>query len=239
MLFAMNRNTLSRENIAATFDKISASYDKTNSYLSFGLHHWWRRQCERHLPDQNDLTLVDLATGTGDQIIALSKSKKISSFIGFDIAKEMLHIGRVKIDQRGLSNRANLRFGNALKIPLDDLSCDVTTISFGIRNVSDPLLCLHEMHRILKKGGRAMILEFSLPKNRILRPFILLYLRKILPKIGGFLTKNPNAYHYLNETIEKFPSGDAFCSMMRNAGFKNISSKSMTLGTVTLYIGEK
>lgn len=239
MLFAMNRNTLSRENIADTFDKISASYDKTNTYLSFGLHHWWRRQCRRHLPNQSNLTLVDLATGTGDQIIALSKSKQISSFVGFDIAKEMLQIGRGKIDRLGLSNRADLRFGNALQIPLEDLSCNVTTISFGIRNVSDPLLCLREMNRILKNTGRAIILEFSLPKSRILRFFILLYLRRILPKIGGFLTKNPTAYHYLNETIEEFPSGDAFCAMMRTAGFKNVSSKSMTLGTVTLYVGEK
>lgn len=235
----MNRKTLSRENIADTFNNISASYDKTNSFLSFGLHHRWRRQSKHYLPDGDNLVLVDLATGTGDQIIALAPSKKIASFMGFDLAKEMIEIGLKKLQERGLDNQATLQVGDALAIEKEALSCDIATISFGIRNVSDPLLCLTEMHRILKTGGKAMILEFSLPKNPALRWGILFYLRKILPKIGGFLTKNKEAYRYLNETIESFPSGEAFCSLMKEARFKNIISKPMTFGAVTLYVGEK
>lgn len=217
------------------FNQISPSYDRINRVLSFGRDLAWRKKVARHLPLRPHLQLLDLATGTGDQLLTFFQSGvSIHKAFGIDIAEEMLSIGRQKMQ----SYPAELLVGDAQNIPFKADRFDAVSISFGIRNVANPSLALQEMHRVLKHRGRCLILEFSLP-SRWIRPAYLLYLRHILPRVGGYLSKNPAAYHYLNETIETFPSGESFLALMQSVGFSELKQYRMNGGSVTLYTGDK
>ncbi|MCP4724184.1 MAG: ubiquinone/menaquinone biosynthesis methyltransferase, partial [bacterium] len=184
--------------------------------------------------------VLDLATGTADLLITLcTGSGKVDKGIGIDPAVKMMEIGRKKIYKNDLSNTSLLMPGNAEDIPFRDNTFDAVTIAFGIRNLTDVDRGLKEMFRVLKPGGRSIILEFSLPENRIIRSFYLFYFRFILPRIGAVISGDKYAYNYLNRTVETFPYGDAFRSLMNNAGFFDLRSKSLTLGVATIYTGVK
>jgi len=227
-----------KEGIWKVFDAISPSYDRINAILSFGQDRRWRQKAAAYLPDKN-VDLLDIASGTGDQLIACLESKaRIRSAAGIDLSSEMLKIAQTKIAQKPYSAKVKLQRADALHLPFPPKSFDACTTSFGIRNIPDPLAALAEMHRVLKPQGRGLILEFSLPPKPI-RPFHLLYLRHILPKIGAFFSKHESAYRYLNETIETFPYGEAFCRWMKEAGFSSIRHIPLSLGAVALYIGDK
>ena len=215
------------------FDQIAHKYDPINRILSLGQDQRWRREVARFIPNE-PFDLLDLAAGTGDQIIALFEAgAPVRKAIGLDLSEPMLEIGRQKLAERGYA--ASLQQGDAQQLPFPDCSFDICTISFGIRNVEQPILALREMHRILRPGGRCLILEFSIPENRLIRPLYLFYLRSLLPRIGGWISKNPSAYRYLNRTIESFPSGQAVCDLLRAASFTQIEHHSMNLGGVALY----
>lgn len=221
------------------FDKISSTYDKTNRILSFGMDLGWRKNVLKFLPNLKNLQILDLATGTGDQLISLFESgASIEMALGIDLAEEMLEIAKEKVSKKPYWNKIEWLRADASKLPLQDNSFDAATCSFGIRNVPDPLETLIEIERVLKPKGRAIILEFSLPPAPI-KAFYLLYLRHLLPKIGGIFSKVPAAYRYLDETIESFPYGKDFCSLMEKAKFQNVKAHRMALGAVTLYVGEK
>ena len=239
IFFIMSNQEISREHVTELFDRISASYDLVNRALSFGIDRGWRKKLLKYIPQKTGLTLCDLATGTGDQIIALKNSPFIGKFYGFDLSTGMLNFGQKKLLKIGLQKKAILHIGNALAVPIEDNFCDIATISFGIRNVTDPLKCLSEMRRILKPGGLCFVLEFSLPTSKLIKPLYLFYLRRILPKIGGILSKNKAAYSYLNETIESFPSGSAFLHLMETAGFISCKQVPLTFGIASLYIAQK
>ncbi len=222
------------------FNTISPTYDRTNRILSLGLDQYWRRQVAKFLPKKKPLFLLDCATGTGDQIISLMEhTKKVSQAIGIDLATEMLRLGRQKIKGKPYKDKVLLQEGSATALQFSADTFDCATISFGIRNVDDVPKCLREIHRVLKPGGRIAVLEFSLPKSELLKALHLFYLRRCLPYIGGWLSKNRSAYTYLNKTIEAFPSGKNFCSLMEAAGFTATEAHPLTLGIVTLYIGDK
>jgi demethylmenaquinone methyltransferase / 2-methoxy-6-polyprenyl-1,4-benzoquinol methylase len=228
-----------RNDVSSMFDRIAHRYDLLNRSLSFGQDVLWRKRMKRHLPDRADLKLLDLATGTADQLIFLSSDPRIASGLGMDLAEKMLDIGREKIKKRNLASRFELKTGDAIHIPVDDASCDVVTISFGIRNVLDVEQGLREMFRVLKPGGRALILEFSLPGNAVMRKLYLFYFRHILPRIGGLVSGDAYAYRYLNKTVETFPYGEAFCALMRTAGFENVRANPLTFGIASIYQGDK
>lgn len=231
--------TPSRANVWKMFDAISANYDRVNSILSFGMDRNWRRRTASHLPQRKNLDLLDLASGTGDQLIAcLESGADVRSGVGIDLASEMLKVAKAKIGLKPYKDRVKFQRADALRLPFPDNSFDAATFSFGIRNVPDPLAALKEIHRVLKPRGRCLVLEFSLPPQPF-RPFHLFYLRRILPLIGGFFSKNKAAYRYLNETIETFPCGNAFCFLMKSALLGSIRQVPMALGAVTLYLGEK
>lgn len=222
------------------FDRIAPRYDVLNRLLSFRRDVAWRRSMARFLPEREGLDLLDLATGTGDQLLSLlDHSKRIKRVTGVDMAERMLDIGRDKIKARGLQDRVQMRTGDATAIPAADANFDVVTISFGIRNVVDTSRGLAEIYRVLRPGGRALVLEFSTPENPLFRPIYLLYLRHILPLVGGILSGDIKAYKYLNRTIETFPSGDAFCALMRQAGFQATRANPLSLGIATIYQGDK
>lgn len=222
-----------RKDVWKMFDRISATYDKVNRVVSFGMDLRWRKKLAQHLPKKKHLDILDLATGTGDQAIQIMRSKaSIKSITGIDLSKEMLNLAKIKIPEM------KIICADAEKLPFAKESFDAASFSFGIRNVPTPLNALNEIYRVLKPKGRCLILEFSMPPWPI-KSFYLFYLRHILPKIGGFLSKDQAAYRYLNETIEEFPSGPNFCKIMKRAGFSRIQAVPMNLGSVTLYIGEK
>ena len=215
------------------FNQISATYDSVNRILSLGQDQRWRKCVAKHLPLRPHLHILDLATGTGDQLIAVASiGRSIHRMVGLDLADDMLAIARKKMP--------HLEFlhGDAENIPFPDKEFDAITFSFGIRNVEKPIQALREMHRTLKPHGRALILEFSMPTSWI-RPFFLFYLRNLLPRLGGFFSRNFAAYRYLNQTIESFPSGQAFVALLREAGFSSIKTIPMNLGSVTLYVGDR
>jgi len=222
------------------FDRVARRYDLLNRLLSLGIDCAWRRKMASFLPPGNALHVLDLATGTADQLLFLfDESDRIKSGVGMDLAEEMLEIGRKKVARRGLSEFVCLKTGNAMDIPAKDNQFDVATISFGIRNMTDADRALKEMRRVLKPGGRALVLEFSLPRNRLIQKVHLFYLRHLLPRIGRWISGDPYAYRYLNETIETFPHGEAFCRLLADAGFSGVSVHPLTFGIATIYRGQK
>lgn len=222
------------------FNQLSGSYDKIGHILSLNLDESWRKSLSHHLPDQNNIVLLDGATGTADQIISLmEESKKIKRAVGIDLAEKMLSIGKEKVKKKSYRNNIHLTLGDIMAIPHEAASFDCVTLSFGIRNVDNIPLALREIYRVLKPHGRALILEFSLPKNRIIRPFYLFYLRHVLTLLGKTLSKNAHAYSYLNRTIESFPSTQAFSCLLVEAGFSSVNVYPMTFGIVTLYVADK
>lgn len=230
----------SRTEIWKMFDAISSTYDKVNRCMTFGIDLYWRKKMSSFLPKKEHLKILDSATGTADQIISLFKhSSKIEHVTGIDLSKDMVAIGKLKIEQKPYKNKVNLQVASALDLPFKDESFDCITMSFGIRNVTDVLACLKEMRRVLKKQGRLLILEASLPKNMLLKGFHLFYLRYLLPNIGGFISKQKHAYVYLNKTIETFPQGQTFCDLLKQAGFTVAIAHPLTGGMVTIYQGDK
>ncbi len=222
------------------FNEISPTYDRVNSILSLGIHRYWRRHLAKALPKKNNICLLDCATGTCDQIISLmNKTTRIDRAVGIDLAREMLKIGKNKLASKRYGYRVELKEASMTEIPYPENSFDCVTLSFGIRNVANVEGGLKEMHRVLSTNGRILILEFSLPKISLLKKAHLFYLRHVLPKIGGWVSNNKQAYLYLNETIESFPYGKEFCTLLETAGFKDVKATPLTAGIVTLYQGDK
>lgn len=222
------------------FDAISARYDFLNRLLSLGQDISWRRLLKKHLPPGENLKLLDIATGTADVLITLVEDNpRVSAGFGVDMAREMLKIGQVKVDQRQLSGKITLAHGDAQQLAFMDNSFDAVTISFGIRNIPDLRLALLEMYRVTQKGGRVLILEFSLPANPLLRVGHWIYLQWVVPLLGMLFSGNWKAYKYLNQTIEEFPYGDRFCKILKQFGFVNVKAHPLMGGVATIYVGEK
>lgn len=221
------------------FDRIAGRYDLLNHLLSGNRDKAWRRKMTALLPQGDNLRILDLATGTADQLLALYNSGRVESGIGLDMAEKMLAVGRGKIAARSLSHKLSLQEGNAEQIPLESDSFDAVSISFGIRNMTDVNGTLLEMRRILKPGGRALILEFSLPPSALMRGLYLFYFRHVLPRLGAIISGDSGAYRYLNETVETFPYGAAFCRLMTEAGFRDVTENRLTFGIATIYQGDK
>ena len=220
------------------FNRIAKSYDSVNRVLSFGLDIGWRKKVNQLLPQKDQLQLLDLATGTADQVIMLCNiNPKITHAVGMDLSDEMLDIGRTKI--ASFQGRIELHNGDACNLPCENASYDAITISFGIRNVPDVVQSMREMHRVLNIGGKALILEFSLPKNPIIRFGHLFYLRHILPFVGWIFSGDYEAYRYLNTSIEAFPYGDEFCALLKTAGFEKVTAHPVTFGIATIYEASK
>ncbi|MBC7660523.1 MAG: bifunctional demethylmenaquinone methyltransferase/2-methoxy-6-polyprenyl-1,4-benzoquinol methylase UbiE [Chitinophagaceae bacterium] len=221
------------------FNDIAGRYDLINTVLSGGLHRIWRRELRRKLHAMPDQLILDLATGTADVAIELTRDSRVDKVIGVDLSEGMIAIGQTKLHRLGLENRIQLQTGDAQKLSYKSNRFDAATMSFGIRNVPDVDACLSEIYRVLKPNGRALILEFALPRSRFVRSLHLFYLRNILPGIGRLLSGHGTAYTYLNQTIEEFPYGSNFVGLMAKAGFQNAGFQSLTFGIVNLYWGDK
>lgn len=216
------------------FDQIASTYDKINRLASFGCDKIWRKKVASFFPKKEALDLLDVATGTGDQIFSLKKGN-LHRVVGVDLSKEMVEIGREKAKKHPIP--VEWCVASAEKLPFEADSFDVATFAFGIRNVPTPFFALEEIYRVLRPKGRVLILEFSLPA-KILRPFFFFHIQRIIPWIGKWY-RQEGAYHYLHQTIRTFPHGKAFCDLLRSAKFCSVRQKKMALGAVSLYIGEK
>ena len=235
-----NTESPSRINVGSMFDRIAHRYDLLNRLLSFGTDVRWRKRLGKHLPQGDALNVLDLATGTADLLISMKKHcPRVQRGTGVDVSFGMLSYGVPKLHALGLADRFRLVRGDAMRLPLPSDHFDAATISFGIRNVLDVGAGLREMHRVLRPGGRVLVLEFSLPGNALFRTGYLFYFRHVLPRIGALLSGDSHAYHYLNQTVETFPYGEAFCALLRDAGFRDVRAFPLTLGIATLYQGDK
>jgi demethylmenaquinone methyltransferase/2-methoxy-6-polyprenyl-1,4-benzoquinol methylase len=221
------------------FNEIASTYDFLNHTLSFGIDIYWRNKLLNFLPKKESINALDLATGTGDVALTLVKDKRVKKITGIDLSQGMIDIGIKKIEKKGLDKKIFLMLGDGVNIPAADNTFDLTTISFGIRNFSDPQKSLFDIHRVLRNEGRLMIMEFSIPTNFFVRNIYFFYFRYLLPTVGNIVSKHKDAYTYLNKSVEDFPYGQNFLNMMDKAGFKNLQMKQLTFGIATLYIGDK
>ena len=229
-----------RKDVWVMFNRIAHRYDLLNRLLSFRQDVAWRNKLVHYLPVLKNISLLDVATGTGDVIFSLlKKSNNIEKAIGIDMAEKMLDVGRKKLSALNLEDKMDLQLGNATDIPFEENTFDLATISFGIRNVDTLDQGIQNMYRVLKKNGRILVLEFSLPNNKIIKALYLFYFRLILPLIGGLLSGDSYAYNYLNQSVESFPYGDDFCNVLKKNGFKNVKYHPLTFGIASIYQGDK
>lgn len=218
------------------FDKVAGRYDSLNTFFSMGMDRLWRRRLAGAVSGSK--TVLDIATGTGEVAIETVDVLPEARVFGVDPSPEMLLLARKKIVSRGLSERISLARSRAEALPFKDGSFDAVTIAFGIRNTVDPALSLSEMRRVLRPGGRAAVLEFAIPRQKLFAPLYLFYFKNILPLVGSlFGTKNE--YKYLSDSTSAFPQREKFLDLMEKSGLAPEKSVEMMLGIVILYTGVK
>lgn len=231
------QETSKKDEVREMFDNISPAYDKINRVLSLGIDILWRRILVKMVVDQKPQLVMDLATGTGDLAIALRK-KGIPKIVGVDLAPQMLHYGRLKIEKQKLNN-IEMLVGDAENLPFDDNTFDSITISFGVRNFENTKEGLKEMLRVLKPNGKVYILEFSEPAPKPVLYLYNLYSRYLCPLIGRLLSKDPRAYTYLPESIKAFPKGKDFLKILSDCGYNKPQQKRLSFGISTIYSAQK
>ena len=230
------------EKIRSLFDSIAKDYDKLNHILSLGVDKTWRKRALKHINDCGaEGKVLDIACGTGDFSIEIAKHGRQQGITvtGLDLSEGMLEVMRRKVADAGLRDRISAEQGNSEAMRFADDSFDRATIAFGIRNFENREKALKEILRVLKPGGRLVILELSVPSNAVLRWFYCLYFTKVLPWIGGLVSGEKAAYSYLPASVLNFPGKEEWMATMRSCGYKNVMHKSFTFGICRMYLGEK
>ena len=224
------------EKVRSMFADIAEDYDRVNTVLSFGVHHAWRSKAIRQSGAKTGDHVLDCATGTGDLAIEFKKAVGEKGYVlGTDFCAPMIEPAPDKAAKKGLS--VDFEVADAMDLPYEDDRFDIASIAFGIRNVDDPILALKEMARVVKPGGRVVVLEFGQPNGLIKYPYNL-YSQFIMPTVGGLLTGNREAYTYLPRTSATFPAGKKFIRLMEEAKcFKDEWSEKLTGGIAYVYVG--
>ncbi len=232
-----------KQQVAEMFDKIAFRYDFLNRFLSGGIDLYWRRRAIRELKGvaaaNGGMKVLDVATGTGDMAIMLTKQLAASQVTGVDISTGMLEIGRQKIARLQLDKRIVLQTGDSEALEFPDAHFDAITVAFGVRNFENLERGLGEMLRVLKPGGRLVVLEFSQPQTPGVRQLYDLYLRLIAPNVGKMVSSSREAYQYLNDSVKAFPEGTAFIHILDACGYNHSRMRRLSLGICSLYIVEK
>jgi demethylmenaquinone methyltransferase/2-methoxy-6-polyprenyl-1,4-benzoquinol methylase len=227
------------EKIQQMFGTIAPRYDLLNRMLSFGIDRRWRRKAVRLLKYREGARILDVATGTGDVALEIARTTPPSVKItGADFCKEMVDLGQIKAAQSPYADRIDFKVAPCEDLPFPNETFDSITIAFGIRNVVDRKLGLAEMWRVLRPGGRMIILEFSTPRSHLFRQIYYFYFRRLLPVIGGLISTY-NAYKYLPDSVLEFPSHEEFAAMIEDAGFHSVHIRELTFGIASIYIGDK
>ena len=229
-----------RKDVHRMFDRISGRYDLLNRLLSMRRDVAWRKKMTTLAGNMSEGEMLDIATGTGDVLLTFAdKLPTLQSGTGLDMSEKMLELAQEKFSRHRLANQLTTVRADAENLPFETASFDLVTIAFGIRNVVDVSNALVEMNRVLKPNGKVLILEFSLPQQTVMRWLYLFYFRKILPAIGAIVSGDGYAYRYLNQTVETFPYGESFCTLMRTAGFTEVKDHRLTFGIASIYEGAK
>ena len=216
------------------FDNISGKYDLLNRILSMGIDVSWRKKVVKSVKKENPKTILDIATGTGDLAIAMAKATD-AKITGFDLSAGMLEVGRKKVKEQNLENRIEMIQGDAEKMPFADNSFDVITVAFGVRNFENLKNGLDDIYRVLKPGGKFIILEFSQPEAVPMKQLYTFYSRYVLPKIGKKISKDQSAYTYLPDSVKAFPYGDEMKKILKNSNFVEPYDKKLTFGIASIY----
>ncbi|MCC6165284.1 MAG: bifunctional demethylmenaquinone methyltransferase/2-methoxy-6-polyprenyl-1,4-benzoquinol methylase UbiE [Acidobacteria bacterium] len=225
--------------IAGMFDAIAGRYDLLNHVLSGGQDLYWRWRAVRRLRLTGRERVLDLCTGTCDVARSMVKRGLASRVLGIDFSGEMLRVGQRKLRAEGRDGVIRLLQGDAMRLPVASGSMDAVTIAFGIRNVQDAPTALHEVARVLKAGGRLAILEFSTPRQPVIRAAYLWYFRNVLPRLGRLISRHGEAYAYLPASVESFTPPERFVADMQAAGLIRCQAVPLTLGVVYLYVAER
>ena len=227
------------EKIQQMFGTIAPRYDFLNRMLSFGIDRRWRKKAVRLLKYREGARILDVATGTGDVALEIARTTPPSVKItGADFCKEMVDLGQLKAAQSAYAGRIDFTVAPCEDLPFPNETFDSITIAFGIRNVVDRKLGLAEMWRVLRPGGRMIILEFSTPRSQLFRQIYYFYFRRLLPVIGGLFSKF-DAYKYLPDSVLEFPSHEEFAAMIEDAGFHSVHIRELTFGIASIYVGDK
>jgi demethylmenaquinone methyltransferase/2-methoxy-6-polyprenyl-1,4-benzoquinol methylase len=225
-----------QEQICHLFDRIAPSYDRINSILSFGYDKKWRQSLAKELQNYPAPHILDIATGTADIIIAMARINAQARLWGIDLSTAMIALAKEKISRFNLDQRVKLSMADACSLPFTNNFFDIITCAFGVRNIVLLPQALAEIKRVLKPEGYVYILEFSMPSNYLFKNIYLLYFRFILPRLGALLSKDQEAYRYLNKTVEAFYSPHDFATILDKAGFSVKKISSLTFGIATLYM---
>lgn len=228
-----------KEQVAEMFNDIAPRYDFLNRFLSAGIDIRWRKQALRLLKESKPQRILDVATGTADVALMAENILHPQSVTGIDISDGMLEIGRKKISRASLQQKINLINADSADLPFDTNSFDAVTVAFGVRNFQDLEKGLAEILRVLRPGGKLVVLEFSKPKIPLVKYFYNFYTKRVAANIGSLLSKNNCAYEYLDESIQKFPEGKAFTRIMENLGYLHTTIKPLSLGICSIYCGTK
>ncbi len=227
-----------KNQVANMFNNIAHSYDFLNHFFSVGIDKIWRKKVVKIASQNAPNRILDVATGTGDLAIALSKTGA-SEIQGIDISSRMLEIGRKKVDKAGLTQQIVLNEGDGEQIAFDTDYFDLVTASFGVRNFENLEKGLLEFRRVLTNNGQLLILEFSKPNNWLFRKLYYFYFCNVLPFVGKLVSKDKSAYHYLPESVKAFPDGKSFIQILEKTGFRNIECIPLTFGISSIYLARK
>ncbi|WP_146947500.1 bifunctional demethylmenaquinone methyltransferase/2-methoxy-6-polyprenyl-1,4-benzoquinol methylase UbiE [Cyclobacterium qasimii] len=233
-----NQKEGKKQQVANMFNNISKNYDLLNHVLSMGIDIIWRKKAIKMLKDDQPKLILDIATGTGDFAIE-ALALKPDKIIGVDISEGMLNVGRKKMKQKKLDHLIDLQMGDSEKLLFEENKFDAVIVSFGVRNFENLEKGLADMYRVLKPGGKTVILEFSTPKKFPMKQAYSFYFKYILPQIGKVISKDNSAYTYLPESVKAFPDGNDFINILERVGFKNTQCKTLTFGISSIYIGIK
>lgn len=235
-----DQNKGKKEQVASMFDNISPKYDLLNHLLSLGIDVLWRKKAIRLLRKRQPKPrlMLDVATGTGDfalEALSLHPDK----IVGIDISAGMLEVGRQKIKKQGLSDRIEMLQADSENLPFEDNMFDAVIVAFGVRNFENLPKGLREINRVLKPGGVVTILEFSQPRVFPLKQVYNFYFKQILPRVGRLISKDQSAYTYLPESVQAFPDGKDFLSILDETGYKHTEWKPLTFGISAIYLASK
>jgi len=234
-----NQQETKKAQVADMFNNISKTYDFLNHFLSLGIDIIWRKQAINELKKDQPQMILDVATGTGDfafEALSILKPKKI---IGVDISQGMLDIAQQKITKRNLRDKFEVKLGDSEKLPFENNQFDAVTVAYGVRNFENLEVGLADIQRVLKPGGKAVVLEFSKPKVFPVKQLYNVYFTYITPGIGKLFSKDARAYSYLPESVAAFPDGERFVELMQKAGFRNTKCRPLAFGICSIYTGVK
>ncbi len=228
-----------KDQVAGMFNQIAGKYDFLNRFLSVGIDVYWRKKGLQQLSSIAPDSLLDVATGTADVAIMAAKSLRPTSIVGIDISSGMLEIGQQKIQEKGLTQTIQLMLADSEAMPFEDNKFDAVTVAFGVRNFQDLRKGLTEILRVLKPGGKLMVLEFSKPTFLPVKWIYSFYMKMVTPNVGKLFSKNKAAYAYLDESIQQFPEGRNFIHVLQETGYQQTYHKPLSAGICSIYCGIK